>query len=574
MVSQTNKMTGYPSIDRPWLKFYSEKVKNASLPQMTMYQYVYENNHEHMDQTVFIYFGRKITYSEFFNNVKKTAEALTAMGIGAGDVVTIMSMQTPETIYLIYGLNYIGAVANLIYATSTAEDIISKVELTSSKALFVLDAVIEQIDKANDNLKIPVVVLKVSDSMPSVMKLLYKIKNPSKPSYITYKEFLKNAKTVIESQDCEAPAIIVYTSGTTGKPKGVVLSNNALNAHSFQEMYGEFNFKRGKLFLFILPPFVGFGISHIHLALNAGVTSDLWIQLDQKKIVKEFMKVRPSYFVGGPAFVDEFLKQSPVSIPEMELFVGGGGALASNVEEALNVFLDKCKPGVKYANGYGLTETSSTLCCSTNVLYKWGSVGLPMARANVKVIDVETGNACKYGEIGELWFSTPSMMTMYYNDPKSTEEMIVVDENGEKWVKTGDLGCVDEDGYVFIKGRLKRIYITVAKDGTALKLFPQKIEELLIDTIPEVEKSGEVVVSDEKRMNVGIVFLTLKENAADHENVLKRAWETFESKLPEHEMPVVIEIIDSMPITPSGKIDYKALEERIWKGRESSLSKL
>lgn len=553
--------TGYPSADKPWLKFYSEKVKNGDLPKMTMYQYVYKNNHMYMNQDVFVYFGKKITYAEFFENVKRTADSLTALNIAVGDVVTIISMQTPETIYLIYALNYIGAVANLIYMTSSPEEIIEKVKLTDSKALFVLDVVIDKIDKIKNQLTVPVVVLKVSDSMPFFIKILFNITKTSKFSYTTYTEFLKHAKPSVESHDSEAPAIIVYTSGTTGKPKGVVLSNNALNAHSFQVMHGEFPFYRGKLFLFILPPFVGFGISHIHLALNAGVTSDLWIQLEPRKIVKEFMKVKPSYFVGGPAIVDEFLKETPTSMPDMELFVGGGGALASNVEEEINIFLDKCKSGVKYANGYGLTETSSTLCCSTNVLYKWGSVGLPMARTNVKVMDVDSGKELKYGEIGELWFSTPSMMDMYYMDPTSTDELIQNDKYGESWVKTGDLGCVDQDGYVYIKGRLKRIYITVAKDGTALKLFPQKTEELLIDFIPEVEKCGEIVVSDEKRMNVGKVFVTLKEKATDHEALIKQMWSTCESKLPEHEIPVSIEIIDIMPVTPSGKIDYKELEK-------------
>lgn len=556
------KMTGYPSIDKPWLKYYSKQAILNPLPCCTMYQYVFDNNKDNMDGIAYEYMGSKIKFEHFFSSVKEVAASLTAMGISEGDIVTIMSLHTPETIYLIYGLNYIGAISNLIYMTSLPSDIVDKIETTNSKALFILDVAVDKLESVHQMIKVPIVVMSVFDSIPKFKKLLIHIMGKKiSHRYKSFYEFLKNKKEPTLTTMHNSPAIIVYTSGSTGKPKGVVLSNNAMNAHSFQLINAEFHFERNKTFLFILPPFIGFGISHIHAALNSGTTCYLWLDLDPDKIVKEFMRIKPNYFCGGPAFAEAFLRSKVCKLPDLSLFVGGGGALPQKVEEQMNDFLQQCNPGTKYSNGYGMTETSSTLCGSTNELYRKGSVGLPMPRTNIKVVDVDTQKELGFNEVGELWISTPSMMDGYYNDLVSTDEIIVIDCNKEKWIRTGDLGCVDLDGFVYIKGRIKRIYITKDKDGMALKLFPKKIEELILEN-SNVEKCGVIVVEDEIRMNVAIVFVKLLDDTVDNDVQVNDLWELCNRNLSEYELHIGINIIDEMPLTPSGKIDYKLLEEK------------
>lgn len=561
-MSENKPMTGYPSIDKPWLKYYSEDAINAPLPKCTMYQYIWENNKDHLSDIALRYYGTKISYGRLFENIKKAASAFYSMGVRAGNIVTIMSMHTPETIYAIYGLNYIGAVANMVYMTLAEKEILHTIENTESKLFLVLDAALDKVEAIKSKLNVPVVVLGVADSMPPHVKLGYRLKvKPKKHTFMTWQGFLKqNVDEPPLATDHAAPAVIVYTSGTTGEPKGVVLSSDALNAHSFQEKYANFGFERGKSFLLILPPFIGFGISHIHLAFNTGVDCTLWIELTPDAITNAFFKVKPVFFVTGPVFIDAFIKHKVENLKQLKLYVGGGGALPEKTERELNAFLKECGTNTTYSNGYGMTETGSTLCCSTNDFKRIGSVGLPMPLTNVKITDVETGDELEYGKIGELCFSTPNMMSYYYKNEKATKEMLFTDIQGKLWIHSGDLGMVDKDGYVFITGRQKRLYPARSADGIVCRLFPQRIEEFMV-SCDGVEKCAVIVEADEERLNVPIVFVTLSKSTLQNDTLLSGLWCEAYKTLSSHELPKCIIILDEMPMTVSGKTDYRALEK-------------
>lgn len=236
------------------------------------------------------------------------------------------------------------------------------------------------------------------------------------------------------------------------------------------------------------------------------------------------------------------------------------GRYLKKEEREINAFLNQCKRGTVYANGYGMTETCSTLCCTTNELYKEGSIGIPMPKTNVKVINIDDETELPYGEIGELCFCTPNMMIGYYHNTQATKDVILTDMQGQRWLRTGDLGIVDEDGFTYIKGRIKRIYITRDKDGTAYKLFPQRIEELLCSH-DRVEKCGVIVQKDKKRMNAPLAFVTLNTCNSDQSAIIAELLRYVKMELAEYEQPISIHILDTMPMTASGKIDYRALEK-------------
>lgn len=562
-MEEEKKLTGYPSIDKPWLKYYSKEAIEAPLPEMTMYQYIWENNKDYLDDVALRYYGTKITYGKLFENIKKAASAFYSMGIRKGDIVTIMSMHTPECIYAIYGLNYIGAIANMVYMTLSEKEIIDTIENTESKLLLVLDPVLDKIRSIKEKIDIPIVVLGVSDSMPLYMKIGYKLKTKTgKHPFLTYSQFLsKGTAEPLMSDDHASPAVIVYTSGTTGEPKGVVLGNDALNNLAFQDRNGLIDFRRKEDCFLILPPFIAFGVAHTHLLLYSGVVQILQINLDPNDIFKNLFKCNPYCFVSGPAFIEPMLNYPKGNLDHLRYFFGGGGAITSEQKANINKYLKDCGSTAFYANGYGMTEASSVLSINLNSSEKQGSIGIPILKTSIKVVD-DNDIELPYNEIGELLFLTPSLMDGYYKNEEGTKEVLFTDKDGLVWLRTGDLGYVDEDGFIYIKGRIKRIYITRGEDGTAYKLFPQRIEETIEKNNTEVEKCAVIVKEDPEKMHIALAYVSLKDeykklNTNDLTDKIRKG---LEADLPDHMQPREIVIIEQMPITPSGKIDYRALE--------------
>lgn len=564
-LTDRQELTGYPSKDRPWLKYYDKRPEDLVYPDKTLWQFVWDNNKNHMDDVVLQYFGKRITYRMFFTNVEKAAKSLNAMGVKKGDMVTIMSMHTPETIYVLYALNYVGAVANLVYPSLSAKELQDTIEKTESKILFILDAVIAKKTSLISKLKLPVIILSVDAAMPMLMKLGYRVKNRTvkDKKVISYQKFLDkgNRTEILKAfSDSKALAVIVYTSGTTGEPKGVCLSSDCIHAMVLQDSNGNIEFVRGKTCLFILPPFIGFGVTHIHMLVGMGIVSILQIVLEPVKIIDNLFKYNPYVFLTGPALTPTFLEHSIGNLKNMKYFIGGGGAISEQQIKDINGKLHACGSEAQYSNGYGMTELASSICVSTNDISKINSVGIPLIDTIVKVVDVNSGEECKYGEVGELWFHTASIMMGYYKNEKATKEVVAVDEDDNRWFCTGDLGSVDEDGFVFIKGRIKRIYITRGKDNMAYKLFPQRIEEV-INSIEEVEQCAVIVKEHEEKMNVAIAVVSLKNSEKSEKEILERIKEHAQLELPDHMIPVKYQIIDKVPITQSGKIDYRKLEE-------------
>lgn len=563
-----DRQTGYPSIDKPWLKYYDEEAINTPLPKCTMYRYMWEKNKDYPADIAFRYFGTKITYEKLFENIKRTVKAFAAMGIKSGDMVTIMSMHTPETIYCIYALNYIGATANLIYMTLSEKEILDAIVCTGSKLFLALDPAAERISHIRKDIHIPVVLLSVADSMPFAIAILYRMKNKvCVDGIMNFREFLKRSgecELPVESTTHETTAVICYTSGSTGKPKGVMLSNDALNAHVFQDVNGIFGFERKLTFLFILPPFIGYGISHLHTFLCAGMELILQIRIEPENVTKALYKNKTQCFLGTPAYIDEVMESRYKNrdLSWLLYFVGGGGEVTEEKEKKFNEYLRSHNSTAKYSCGYGMTEASSTLCANCNDISKIGSVGIPFFMTEVKVVDQDTEKELPYGEVGELHFYSPNNMAGYFHNDEATKE-IMYWEDGKSWLRSGDLGYVDQEGFVFVTGRIKRICFTRAKDGFSYKLFPQRIEELL-QTDSDIEHCGVITKEDEQRINVAVAFVTLRNKSIPQEkrdDVRTRLFDLAAKELPEHEQPTDIIIIDTMPLTPSGKIDYRALRK-------------
>ncbi len=563
MSAEEVKKKSYPSKDKPWLKYYKDEAVNAELPKCTIWQYVYDNNQDNMNGTALNYYGRKVTYREFFENVDKAAKAFTALGVKRQEIVTIVSMHTPEAIYMIYGLNRIGAVANMIYPTSDARAVEKELRATKSSVLVYLSLFEEAVsDRAALN-DLHIIRLDVSDSMPPVMKKLCRLKSKyriPKGEY-SFSKFLKLGKKVelpkVEYNAYDT-AVIVHTGGTTGVPKGVMLSNLNLNVVALQYSQLGYEFRRNDVSLDMLPPFIGFGISiGMHLPLCLGMEINLWIDLQPEHVVNAVEKIKPRHFISGPVIVACMMKREMRDMSYLSTFGGGGESLTVEQEERLNRYLHKHGFQGDYAQGYGMTELSATVCTDIPSAGRVGTVGIPLPLVNIKIV-AKDDEELSCGEEGEICISSPSMMLGYYNNQEETDRIIRIDDNGERWIYTGDIGSVDEDGFLHLKGRIKRIYITRDTKQNVCKLFPSEIENKLKE-ITDVVECGVVAKNDVERENVAVAFVTVKAGV-DKTYIENELMEHARLNLIDYMVPEKIIILDELPHTKGNKVDYRELE--------------
>ena len=556
------KSTGYPSIDKPWLKYYTEEAINAKVPECSMYQFAFDNNKHNLNEYCFEYFGAKIKYKTLFSKVMKTVNAFKEMGIQKGDVVTIMSMHTPETLIAIYALNYIGAVANMIYMTLAENEIVNYINNTNSKAFLFLDIVIEKVLKVKRSISAPIILLSLTDSMPMLVKTIFKTKKKiPKNDFIKFNDLISKQNDILvfePASDSNNTAIIVYTSGTTGSPKGVMLSNHCVNSIAFSCSLTDKDYQRGQTFLQPIPPFLGFGITMSHLGVSLGQITQLVMSPEPDEIAKTFIKLKSNRIVYGPRLTDSIMQYVSGDLSHLIDFTGGGEAISLEKEKQINEFLREHNANAKYTTGYGMTESASAVAMNTNNIYKIGSAGIPLPTMNIKVVD--DGIEQPINKVGELLFSGPSIMQGYYKNIEATEAVIERDSHGVRWLHTGDLGYVDEDGFVFITGRLKRIFTVFGKDKNMYKLFPQRIEEF-IASIRDVDGCAVVVKEDKEKLHKAIAFVSLSDTDKDIKEVRETIRKELERELPEHMQPDAIIVTSNIPLTTSGKVDYRSLEK-------------
>ena len=491
---EEKELTGYPSIDKPWLKYYSAEAIYTPLPECTMYEYVWNNNKDHLNDMAIVYFGRKFTYKQFFEYVDQTAAAFAKVGVSKGDIVTIQSLSIPQVVFMIYALSKIGAVANLIYATANAAEVKANLAETGSRVLAVMEPMYSEL-KANisDTDLDAVVVMSIQDEMDLVSKMLYSVAskaNKMKPDgkVVTWKHFYTAGKGEVSPNEGRNsdPTIMVYTGGTTGKSKGVMLSNYNLNVGALQ--YLSLGFERNKTFLCVLPPFIAFGLTvTIHMPLSFGLKTVLCIAADPTEIGTFVEKHKPNYIICGTAQAEKMitsLDAKKTDLSALEFLGVGGDALSISLEKKINTFLASHNSKTRIIQGYAMSETSASSTAAVHTIHKQGTVGIPFVYTNIKIVDTETNRELPYGKKGEICINAPCVMIGYYHNEIETNNIIKTHDDGKLWVHTGDIGYIDQDGFVTIVGRIKRMILT-SENNSFHKVFPKILEDkflkMLID---------------------------------------------------------------------------------------------
>lgn len=569
---EDKELTGYPSIDKPWLKYYSEEAINAPLPECTIFEYLWRNNKEHLDDIALNFFDCKITYGELFENIDKTASAFSAYGVKAGDVVVMATVTTPETIYAFYALNRLGAISDMVDPRTSIEGIKNYILEVDAKLVLTVDAALPKIEEATRGTNVQqIIVVSPANSLPQLKKAMFLLSHKLKGEMpkmsdhcVSWAGFITQGKNVAPTYppyNKDSCCVIVHTGGTTGTPKGVMLSNENLNASTVQCDMSGFVFHRKHKWLGVMPPFIAYGISNgLHLPLCKGMVLIVLPKFDPAKYDQLLLKYKPNHIAGVPSHYNTIIHSPKMKDKDLSFLMSpivGGDGTEVGFEEAVSRFLDShnCPSGL--IKGYGMTEICAAVCATAQKEYnKVGSVGIPFTHSVVSVFDPDSGEELSYNQEGEVCMLGPHIMLGYYGNIEETRRIIKRHSDGQLWLHSGDLGSLDEDGCIYIKGRYKRMIIR--HDG--FKVFPGIIEDV-INKCPYVSACCTVGMQD-KRNSQGqlpLSFVVLAEKCEEID-IKNKLYALCKNALPDYAQPVDFCFIDMLPLTPIGKIDYRALE--------------
>ena len=561
-----HELPGYPSIDRPWLKYYRQEVIVSSLPDGSIYDELLASCKDTPDAPALNYYGKETTYGELLKNIMLAAKAFSALGVKAGDIVTLFSLNTPETIYCIYALNYLGAVPNLEYVTLSEKEAADNLMQTGSRYVLILDVLLKKFGALCNTCSVDkIIVLPVHGLTSKAVEIRQKLRRAGQ-KLVLYRDFLKSGRNTEAAKHTHIKnelAVIVHSGGTTGVPKGVMLSNEALNSIAWQYANFDAEYKRGDTFMHSIPPFHAFGLgTGINMPLQLGFELILIPSFDEKTIVDFYVKYRPTHLLVGPSHIHGIItsrKAARLNLSHIKTFALGGAALTSALAAASDSFLDMHGAKCKTCVGYGMSELASTVCTGTNSLHiKPGSVGIPFCKANVKVLGEDSGSELGYCQPGELCFSSPGLMLGYYNNDSATNSAIFTDDHGTRWLHTGDIGYVDTDGFVFVTGRAKRIYAARSeKGGMFFKLYPDYITSV-ISEIEHVNDCAVVCISDPDCKYIPAAFIV--GDGTPHVQIREHILRCCAVRMASHNIPKKLIFVDKLPVTPAGKVDYRALE--------------
>lgn len=568
-------MTGYATIDKPWLKNYSEALINSDLPENSIYGYLKEKNKNNLDRVALEYFGNAITYRELFENIDRVSKSLWQLGVRRNDIVTVCLPTTPEMVYVFYALSKLGAVSNMIDPRKSSKEIYDYTNEVDSKLFIGVDLIQDKIiDIKNITSVNNVVIVTPYESFQSLKKNIVKFIKRVKinDKFFSWDNFIKVGCGIMSVVDDEyqnnKTVTIVHTGGTTGKSKGVKLSDDNINMCAYQCEYSGLDFKdisedNPGTWFDIMPPFIVYGVGNgLHLPLTMGKKVVLIPKFNPEKYDKMLLKYKPNYMAGVPSHYNYLLKSKKLDNVDLSFIktpIVGGDKMDYTLEEEVNKFLKEHNCGSKIIKGYGMSEVDAAVSvCINNDVNKFKSVGIPLSHTNIGIFDYVTGDEVQYNEYGEVRISGPNVMVGYFNN-KAEEDKILHHENNESIIYSSDRGKMDSDGTLFVTGRYKDMI--VRHDG--FKVYPSEIENVILAN-PAVSECKVVGIRNqtESQGELPIAYIILKNDISDKDMIINQIRKYCEDNLSEYSLPVEYKVIKEFPKTAIGKIDTNSLKER------------
>ena len=555
----------------PWKDHLGDIPFSLNYFQASMWEGIEVQAKEHGNFVAFDFMGKSTTYREFYRNIEACAKSLRTIGIRPGDKVTIAMPNCPQGIYMFYAVNMVGAVAVMVHPLSSEKELEFYINESESVLVVTLDQFYHKIEAIRNNTGlINVVIARIKDELSRPIKMGYMLtegrkieKIPADAPVIMWDSFMRIGRACSynykKPRTFDDPAVILFSGGTTGVSKGIVLTNGNFNALAAQIVATNPMFRPGDKMLAAMPIFHGFGLGvSIHSMLFNGGRCVLVPRFTPKSYAKLMVKKRCNFVAGVPTLYEALLRLPDMDGKDLSCLKGvfsGGDSLSVELKKKLDKFLYDHKALIQVREGYGTTETVTACCLTPPHMHKEGSIGLPFPDTYIKIVKPDTDEELPYGEEGEILLAGPTVMKEYLKHPEETANTLRTHADGLTWVYTGDLGVMDTEGFVYFRGRSKRMIVS-----SGYNIYPAQLENIF-ESCDLVSMSCCIGVPDPYKMQKVKVFIVpaagVEPSDATKEEILKYA----SKRIAKYAMPKDLEFRAELPKTLVGKVAYRKLEE-------------
>ena len=555
----------------PWLKNYGDVPFHLQYQECSMWEAIEKIVEKYPNYTAYIFMGKKTTYKEFAQNVEICARALKAIGIRVGDRITICMPNCPQTVIMFYAVNLVGAVANMVHPLSSEREIEFYIKESKSIAAITLDQFYHKFEAIRENVELSnIIIARIKDELSKPIRAGYmltegrKIEKIPKDAPVTiWNYFMDQGRhyhwKYRAARDPRDPAVILYSGGTTGVTKGILLSNYNFNALGAQIIATNPMFRPGDSMLAVMPMFHGFGLGvSIHSMLMNGGQCVLVPRFTAESYAKLIKKYKCNFIAGVPTLYEALLRQPVMDGVNLSCLKGvfsGGDSLSVELKKRFDKFLYDHNASIQVREGYGTTECVTASCLTPTHVYKEGSIGQPFPDTYYCIVKPGTQEELPYGEEGEICISGPTVMLGYLDHPEETAQTLQVHPDGRTWVHTGDLGTMDDEGFIYFRQRLKRMIVT-----SGYNVYPSQLENIL-DAHELVQMSCVIGVPDPLKIQKVKAFVMLKPSVEPTQTNKDILMAYCRKNIAKYAMPYDIEFREQLPKTLVGKVAYRVLEE-------------
>ena len=555
----------------PWKDHLGEVPFHLDYFEGSMFEAVAAIAEKYPNNVAFDFMGRSTTYKTLVKEIEQCAKALKTIGVREGDRVTIAMPNCPQAIQMFYAVNLVGGICNMIHPLSAEKEIEFYLNASESVTAITLDQFYNKFENIRHNTKVVnIIIASIKDELSKPVKAGYMLtegrkvkKIPDDAPVIRWKDFLHlschcfyNYKVERKGSD---PAVILYSGGTTGTTKGILLSNKNFNALGQQVIAANPMFRVGDKMLAAMPLFHGFGLGVcVHTMLSQGGRCILIPRFTAETYAKQIVKYKCNFIAGVPTLYEALLRLPSMENADLSSLKGvfsGGDSLSIELKKKFDKFLYDHNAKIQIREGFGTTECVTASCLTPPHMAKEGSIGLPFPDTYYKIVEPGTDKEVPYGTEGEILIAGPTVMMEYVGHPEETAQTLRKHDDGLTWIYTGDLGTMDNEGFIYFRGRAKRMIIT-----SGYNVYPGQLENI-IDAHEFVHMSCVIGVPDPYKMQKVKAFVMLKPGIPANDDTKEAILAYCRKNIAKYAMPYDIEFRAELPKTLVGKVAYRKLEE-------------